>query len=599
MHEGLLHFPYDPMAYPVNPDTLEVVLRTPARSVLRAELAFTDRFTPSAQPQHNPMRRVGSSNTFDYWSGRMSLRYGRFQYYFVLHTGEGIAYFGQPGLAAHPDREEPWNFGFHYPYLWWRSDGADDPPEWTQDAVVYQIFIERYGNGDPSNDPKGVEPWNAPPRTDSFSGGDLQGIADHLDHISSLGVNCLYLTPIFQSPSNHKYDTTDYTKIDPHFGDEKIARKLVDECHSRGIRVVLDAVFNHSGYMFFAFQDVVAKGAASPYLSWFNIDSLPVMTHPKPNYETFAVDTWTMPKLRTDNPEVREYFIGVAEHWTRVLDIDGWRLDVADEIDPVFWREFRKRIRAIKPDALILGEVHHDATAFLRGDQFDSVMNYLWHRACLDYFARRRTGTDKFASDLLRVRTRYKRSVTYALWNLLGSHDKPRILTECGGRADREMLAALFQFTYVGTPYVYYGDEIGMEGPNDPGCRHAMIWDESQWDNALLHHYRQLAALRHSRPALRRGEFSMLMADGPRSPLAYARWYEDSCIVVALNNTDGPAVVDMSRIRETMKRDPALTRWAQGRADIVYCLAPNGLGASCSGSLLNLPAMGGAVLEMG
>ncbi len=598
MHRGMVHFPYDPMAYPVSPDTVEVVLRTPARAVVDVQLAFTDRFTPTAQPQVVPMRLTGSGDEFDYFIGRMTLKYGRFQYYFVLHTPEGVLYLGQHGVAQSPDRREPWNFGFHFPYLWWRNDGADDPPQWAQDAVIYQVFVERFGNGDTSNDPPGTGDWYDPPRTDSFAGGDLQGIIDHIDHIAELGANCLYLTPIFQSPSNHKYDTTNYSKVDPHFGDEKLARKLVDECHARGIRVVLDAVFNHSGHMFFAFQDVVARGAESPYVDWFNIDSLPVKIQPRPNYETFSVDIWTMPKLRTDNPEVQEYLLGVAEHWTRELDIDGWRLDVADEVDPVFWRAFRKRVRAIKPDMLVLGEVHHDATAFLRGDQFDSVMNYLWRRACLDYFAHRKSGTSHFAHDLLLVRTRYKRSVTYALWNLLGSHDKERILTKCGGDVSREMLAVLFQFTYVGAPYIYYGDEIGMEGPNDPGCRASMIWDRTRWNVRLLEHYRALAALRRDKPALRRGDVMALMADGPRSPLVFARWDDQSCMIVALNNTDGPATVDMNVIRQGMARNIALKQRAGGRADLVFALAPGKVGVTCTGSLLNLPAMGGAVLEI-
>ena len=599
MNGEVVHFPYDPMAYPVGPDTVEVVLRAPAHAVDAAHLAFTDRFTPSAQPQVVPMRLMGSGEDHDYFVGRMSLRYGRVQYYFILKTGDAAVYLGQHGIFSSPDASEPWNFGFHYPYLWWRTNGLDRPPDWAYDSIVYQVFVERFANGDPSNDPPGTGGWYDPPRTDSFAGGDLQGIIDRLDYIAELGVNCLYLTPIFQSPSNHKYDTTDYMRIDRHFGDEAVAKRLVQGCHARGIRVVLDAVFNHSGHMFFAFQDVIARGPNSPYVGWFNVHDLPVRIAPRPNYETFSVDIWTMPKLRTDNPEVREYLIGVAEHWTRALDIDGWRLDVADEVDPEFWREFRRRIRAIKPDALILGEVHHDATTFLRGDQFDSVMNYLWRRACLDYFARRRCGTQRFASDLLRVRTRYRKPVAFALWNLLGSHDKERILTKCQGDVRREMLATLFQFTYVGVPYIYYGDEIGMEGGNDPDCRRSMIWDESRWNRRLLDHYRQLAALRGCLPALRRGDVMALMADGPRSPLVYARWDDASCILVALNNTDGPATVDMELVRRRMRKDPELERWAGSRADLVFALAPDRVPASCTGSLLNLPAMGGAVLHTG
>lgn len=556
------------MAYPIAEDEVEVVLRAAKGDLKSVSLLYVDRYAIGGQPKQTDLHLVGSDSLFDYWTGRMRLKYGRFMYHFALSDGQSVTYYGEGGLsheAPTPETHNPWAWCFHYPYTW-RRGGADDPPAWAEDAVVYQIFVDRFANGDESNDPPGVKPWGARPTSRSFSGGDLAGIADRIDYVARLGVSCIYLTPIFLAPSNHKYDTTDYRKLDPHFGDEDTARAMVDACHAKGVRVVLDAVLNHCGYHFAPFQDVIARGADSPYLDWFNIHELPVRAKPKPNYETFALDVPDMPKLRTDNPEVREYLIGAAEHWTRTLDIDGWRLDVADDVDPALWREFRTRIRAIKPNALLVGEILHDATPFLRGDQMDSVMNYPWRELCLHYFAERTIGTETFAERLMALHMRYRRQVQYAMWNLLGSHDRPRLLTLCGGDVRRELLASTFQFTYTGAPYIYYGDEIGMEGDNDPDCRRCMPWDKKDWNTQLMGHYADLARLRRRYSALRRGEFAVLMADRADGPLVYARWNArgagGSCMIVAINNTDQPMPLDLDLLAERMRRTDALARRA-------------------------------------
>ncbi len=568
LKQALLHLPYDPMAYPVAEDEVEIVLRAARGDLKSVQLVYIDRYALRLQPKETTLYRVGSDALFDYWTGRMRLKYGRFMYHFALNDGQSTTYYGEGGLSAEavtPETRNPWAWCFHYPYTW-RHGGVDDPPAWATDAIVYQVLVDRFANGDLSNDPPSAEPWGAHPTSQSFFGGDLAGITDRLDYVARLGASCIYLTPILLAPSNHKYDTTDYYQLDPHFGDEATARALVDACHSRGIRVVLDGVFNHCGYNFGPFQDVVAHGADSPYLGWFNIHELPVRARPKPNYETFALDVPDMPKLSTDNPEVRDYLIGAAEHWTRTLDIDGWRLDVADDVDPVLWREFRTRIRAIKPNALIVGEILHDATPFLRGDQMDSVMNYPWRELCLHYFAGRTMGTDAFAERLTTLQMRYRRQVHYALWNLLGSHDRPRFLTLCGGDVRRELLASTFQFTCPGTPYIYYGDEIGIEGDDDPDCRRCMPWNKKDWNTQLLGHYADLARLRRRYSALRRGEFTVLMADRADGPLVYARWNARgaarSCMIVALNNTDRPVPVDLELLAERMRQTDALARCA-------------------------------------
>ncbi|MDD2200952.1 MAG: glycoside hydrolase family 13 protein [Firmicutes bacterium] len=610
MHKhAIWHTPYDSMAYPLSDDRLEIVLRAARGDLRRVEAVYTDRYTPHALSDRVRLWPTGSDELFDYWRGSMELQYGRFMYYFELEDGETRIFYGEGGFSERPPQDEPWTWCFQYPCIW-HHDGMDDPPAWARDAVVYQIFVDRFANGDPANDPAGTSRWGALPTPRSFSGGDLAGIIQKLDYMSSLGVSCLYLTPIFLSSSNHKYDTIDYFRIDPHFGDEETAKKLVDECHSRGIRVVLDAVFNHSGYEFFAFQDVVEKGKDSPYWKWFNVHEFPVRTRPKPNYETFGPGIWQMPKFRTDNPEVRDYLISAAEHWTRTLDIDGWRLDVADDVDHGFWREFRTRMRLIRPDILIVGEILHDASPFLRGDQMDSVMNYPWRELCLNYFARRRIGTAAFAVGLTATAMRNRRQVQYAMWNLLGSHDRERFLTACQGDAARVMLASTFQFTYTGTPYIYYGDEIGLEGEDDPDCRRCMPWDEDKWDRKLLKHYRDLAQLRAEHAVLRRGEFASLVADGPESPFVCARWDDGACIVVALNNTEEPREVDVGLVSERMSNTHGLECWAGMPMKTVFWLEhdDNGLEeldvlpapASETGGrrTIKLPAMGAGVFRV-
>ena len=235
----------------------------------------------------------------------------------------------------------------------------------------------------------------------------------------------IYLTPIFEAPSNHKYDTVDYYSIDPHFGDEATVRELIEIAHAHGIKIVFDAVFNHSGYGFFAFQDVLDKGEESPYAHWFNIDSFPVETDP-PNYETFANQIATMPKLMTGQEDVREYFLDVGTYWVREFGIDGWRLDVANEIDHQFWREFRQAVKGENPETLIVGELWHEASEWVRGDQFDSVMNYSLQYACFDFFAQGTIRARSFANRLAKVQMNHTQSVNLAMFNLLGSHDTER-----------------------------------------------------------------------------------------------------------------------------------------------------------------------------
>jgi neopullulanase len=367
-----------------------------------------------------------------------------------------------------------------------------------------------------------------------------------------LGVNAIYFTPIFQSASNHRYHTHDYEKVDPMLGGNAALRRMVDEAHARGIRIVLDGVFNHASRGFFPFHDILENGADSAYLDWFTVKEFPLNAYDAdraPNYSAW----WglpALPKFNTDSPEVREFLWGIGRKWMD-FGIDGWRLDVPNEIDDdEFWREFRRRVRAANPEAYIVGEVWMDAPRWLQGDMWDAVMNYQFTRACLAFFAGEslnlealsRTslhpagpaGAEAFRDAIERLMGLYHPNVTAVMLNLLDSHDMARFVTLAGGDRSALRLATLFQMTYPGAPSVYYGDEIGMAGGHDPANRGAFPWHRPEtWDTELLHEFQRLIALRTSRAALRRGSFRFLHAQD--DVIAYARQLGDETIVVAIN----------------------------------------------------------------
>ncbi|HTX18571.1 MAG TPA: glycoside hydrolase family 13 protein [Bacteroidota bacterium] len=423
-------------------------------------------------------------------------------------------------------------------------------PEWARDAIFYQIFPERFANGDPASDPPNVQPWGSRPTPESFFGGDLKGIIDHLDYIADLGVNAIYLTPIFSSPSNHKYSTSDYLKVDPAFGTLETFRQLLEECHRRGIRLILDGVFNHTGTSHWAFQDIMTNGESSPYLGWYNVYSFPlVLRTAHPEYECWW-GSGKLPKLMVQNPEVKKHLLEVTEFWTKA-GIDGWRLDVPNDIAHEFWKEWRRFVKEINPECYIVGEIWGDGTEWLQGDEFDAVMNYEFRKACLDFFCGRVIAPSEFDLRLSQTRSAYPEQVNYALQNLLGSHDTERLLTICNREEWKVRIAVLFQMTYLGAPMVYYGDEIGMEGGKDPDCRRTMIWDKKEWNAGLHDYYRTLIAARRQSGALRRGDFRTLVADNKRGVLAFNRRLGDEVVYVIINQGKTPQEVPLGNTGES------------------------------------------------
>jgi len=439
---------------------------------------------------------------------------------------------------------------------------SPDTPEWVRDAVFYQIFPDRFARSDRVAKPSNLESWYSPPTTCGFKGGDLYGVIEHLDYLQDLGITAIYFCPIFQSPANHRYHTHDYMVVDPILGGNQALRDLLDEAHGRGMRVILDGVFNHASRGFFQFNHIIENGPASPYVDWFQVHQFPLRPYHAPRGQHGYAAWWDMPalpKLNVHTPAVREFLWNVATYWID-FGIDGWRLDVPAEIDDdEFWREFRRRVKAANPEAYIVGEIWHKATRWLQGDQFDAVMNYLFTRACLGFFVGdnllrsevARTGyqsidtltAEGFRSDIEDLLATYDRSITEVQLNLLGSHDTPRFKTLARGDDTAYRLATLFQMTYPGAPCIYYGDEIGLEGGHDPGCRGAFPWDEHKWDQGLRAYVQRCINLRRAHPALRRGDFVWLFAG--QGVVAYLRRLEDEVLVVVLNNSHRPVTLDV------------------------------------------------------
>ncbi|MDF9762844.1 glycosidase [Peribacillus simplex] len=533
------HRPNDNYSYPINTETLHIRLRTKKQDISSAGLIFGDPYISDNDGQWQyeelPMSLSGSDNRYDYWHIYVKPPYRRIRYGFKVSSEDESAIYTEKGFFKEPPRD-PGSY-FAIPYL--HQNEIFGAPEWVKDTIWYQIFPERFANGNPDNDPEGVIPWGSEePAVDNFFGGDFQGIIEHLDYLEKLGINGIYFTPIFHAYSNHKYDTIDYRSIDPQFGTKETLKTLITECHKRNIRVMLDAVFNHSGYYFPPFQDLLEKGEKSKYKDWFHPHSFPLKGGERPNYETFGFFE-SMPKLNTANPEVKEYLLEVSAYWIKEFDIDAWRLDVANEVDQPFWREFRTTVKNIKPDLYILGEIWHDSMPWLRGDQFDAVMNYPFTNQVFRLVASQTINAREFTEEMTAIYHSYPTNVFDVTFNLLGSHDTPRIFTDCGEDLARTKLIHAILLTFNGSPCIYYGDEIGLTGGMDPGCRKCMVWEEEKQNTELFNEIKTLILLRKEERLLANdGKFKFLDTAGNENIVAYQKYNGERSVLILINPTD-------------------------------------------------------------
>ncbi len=579
---ALFHQPKSAWCALLNQNTLQLTLRCKANNLKEVILVSFPRYGASKiQYPERIMQPILRDKEFDYYQITLcDIPVKRFAYYFKLQamaspqensTVYSYTEIGLSELATLQANGTIWNYAFQFPYF--NAIDIHEVPEWAKGAVVYEIFPDRFGRSYSSAELEQTLPlWGSKPTGKIRIGGNLQGIIEKLPYLQELGINLLYMTPIFQAHSNHKYDTIDYKQIDPDFGSNEDFRQLVAQCHSLGIRVILDAVFNHCGPGFEPFIDVQKNGENSRYKDWFHILRYPVasadqlwasletkaseqreaLKQKNTNslaaltcneevevwamgidadgwttlpYETFAF-TPMMPKLNTENPKLREYLLDVAEYWVREYDIDGWRLDVANEVDHHFWREFRQRVRAVKNDALIVGEIFHDSRPWLQGDQFDCVMNYPFQNISFDFFLNQSITSQQARGLFNKLLLRYSPQVNQVQWNMLDSHDTARLFHRCYGDVAMVKLLLGMMLSYVGVPVIYYGTELGLDGAGDPDCRRCMPWQRNQWNFDILQHVQTLIALRKSHSVLRYGSLRWLELEH-RDILAFERFHPE------------------------------------------------------------------------
>lgn len=520
--------------YAIDKDLFVIRVQVKKDDMKEVILHYEDKYIPMERKDTRmtlPMKKVATSQFHDYYEAQLQMHLICLRYFFEFTDMQGEkVYYGNyefdKECITNRDRmfDCPQNL---------REEEMFEVPQWAANKVVYQIFPSRFA----ATQSVDKELWYKAPITpmDDLHG-NLRGIIEHLDYIKDLGIDVVYLTPIFKSNSCHKYDTIDYYQVDPSFGTTEDLKELVQKSHERGMKVVLDAVYNHTGREFFAFQDILEKGEKSKYLDWYFIDELPPRGEwgEIPNFKCFGY-YGGMPKLNLKNPEVEKYITDVACYWIKECDIDGWRLDVGDEISHFFWKNFRKAIKAVKKDMLIIGEIWHYAGDFLEGDEWDTVMNYPFYLNLIDLLADEKINVSQFVQNLGYLKGRLNKKCYPLMWNLIDSHDTARFLHLCHDNKKKQHLAAAFQLLLPGMPMVYYGDEYAMPGANDPDCRRGMYWDEEYQDKEMYNWYKKLMQVRKTHACIVEGEMIETITNDDDDTIVMIRKNGDETIAMLFN----------------------------------------------------------------
>lgn len=503
--ESILHLPMSNYAYFSDNQTFNIVLRAKKDDLKKAIIIYGNKYDLRLEGHrtYEEMNKKYSDDLYDYFVFKKKFDDTRIGYLFLLSDGENKFYYSENGFSKDYDFSINHISRFEYPYNF-EQDYLKLLP-WVKDAIGYQIFPERFDIGDTNKDLsyKNLKTLDVP-KSNSFYGGDLKGILNHIDYFLDLGINCIYLNPIFESPSNHKYDTLDYFKIDKHFGDNKLFKEFVNKMHKNGIRIILDGVFNHMSSQNEIFLDVVKKGRKSKYFNMFLVNGDNVDLE-KINYSCFA-SVKDMPRINTENDEAIKYICKICTFWIKEYDIDGWRLDVSDEISLKCLRKLREEVKKAKNEAIIIGENWRIPTRYLQGDMLDSVMNYKFYTPLINYLAYDNINSETFANQITKALFYNSMNANYMMMNEFENHDTHR-LTTLSNDKNSYILASAITLFYVGMPFFYYGSEIGIDGGYDPLCRRAMIWDKQLWDMRTYKTVKKLIAIRKENECLKTGDF--------------------------------------------------------------------------------------------
>lgn len=520
------------------------------------------------------LRKYAETDRFVFWGVQVEFRANVAKFSFAATTEDNLnLYLGTSGIANFISPSEKWIYDSS---IYQRHS----IPDWVYGSVMYQVFPERFANGRSEINPENTVEWGSVPTRLDFQGGDLYGVIDKLDHIESLGVNILYLNPIFLSGSTHKYDSWDHFKVDPTLGGDDGLRDLISNCHDRNIKVILDCSLNHVHPRHFAFQDIVKNGENSEYKNWFTIFDYPVRLIHRPHlyantykvgwdgneeeYKRYLEKTFDetkvpvevrdddgpivepsykawwgvpdMPKVNFESKEARQWALDVTKHWIENFDIDGWRMDVAKELDFSFWKEFRDIAHKANKDTLLISEIFGDTSQWLQGDRFDGTMNYSFREAMTDYFATKRINNKEFADSLANLYSMYSFEALSSCQNLLSSHDVKRFLNRCGNEEDGILGAIFLQATFPGIAGIYYGDEIGLGGADDPFNREPFPWHtEESWNSTILDYTKKLMNIKKSSSIFKYGRFELL--DDNEQFVAFRRILKDESMLCIINRS--------------------------------------------------------------
>lgn len=492
---AVLHKPESNFAYATANDTIAVVLRVAHSDRFDSvEILYNNKYDFTEVRHTCTMEICADDGIFKYYRAELTLPDARFAYIFKLIEKGQTHYYCEEGISDDYQFDVAYYTFFQFPFI--NSVDVMHAPEWVERAVFYQIFVDRFCRGDYSKDDSYINVAQEQ-KIDrySFVGGDIDGITEKLQFLQDEGFNALYLTPIFLSPSNHKYNVTDYLTVDPQFGTNEKLQKLLTTAHGMGMKVVVDCVFNHCDRSHEYFRDVEARGRKSNYYDWFIIDG-DFPSQDEDNYACFAHCKY-MPKWNTSNANVRRYLTDIALEYIR-MGFDGLRVDVADEISHELLRQMRYEIKSEFPQAYIVGEVWHLNEHWLRGDQFDGVMNYKLQKILVDYFGHNRISAKQASYRMNALLMQNTETANSMAFNFLDNHDTVRLLRVTGGDKDTLLCALCAVTMYPGVPCVFYGTEIPLDGGSDPDCRQPFDWNKAVQSSDYSSKLKEILSLKNN-----------------------------------------------------------------------------------------------------